>query len=1267
MVSLDPDDFLAGLADVPDHPSRPFPEKLAEEEELEWISNKELFPSVETCMLPEEPPGLRKAISNAEQGNGALSLQEMPSRKTKHDNAKAKSMRVCTFCGVAQTLQGALGVCNVCGFIYKSGRCCAEEESPKVQSIKSDNVKKRIKSDKVKSSKSDKVKSIESDKVNSIKRMCTHCGISQTPQWREGPLGRNTLCNACGIRYISGRLCPEYRPANSPTFSQGLHSNNHRKIMEMRNQIFGIKGTVANPVDKCTNSEATMTLEKLKNIFPSVATRNIVEQPSRSVIAEQQSPISVLENNTNSSTTLVSHQPPNKVLRQQHLFSNQLNNKHNQEDTAKVEVEINSTILMSSHGSVKLSYKVPSKVLEQQQLFSCQPTNKCRKKNTVEVKNERINATLMSSCDNLEPPHQAPSEFLEHHQLFNDQPINNCNNKHTAKVDLTMKAGDIRSTPLMMSKKDSFSTVETLNILDNSRGNFIAEQQNPVWVLRNNTNSSAALMSSSESVEQQQLVYNPANNKPNKNDTSKVEIERKNTTLMSSYGTLVLPHQVPSKFLGPQLFSCQPTNKRRKKNTVQVKNERINATIMSFCENLEPPHQALSEFPEHHQLFNDQPINNCNNKHTAKVEMTMKAVEIRTPLMKSTKDSFSAVETLNILDNSRGNFLAEHQSPVLVVKNSTNSSAALMSSSESVEQQQLVYNPANNKLNKNDTSKVEIEGKNTTSMSSYGTLALPHQVPSKFLGPQPLFFDQPNNNCNKKDTDIVGIVVKCQNCGDEFSPQQWEGALGPQTLCLSCMVAKCTPRKKRSTSLASNKKRKKEDIAKVEMAVKPGDKCTNSTVVLMNSKKDPFIDTLNISEQPVFIAIAEQQTPASVFESSTNSSMTLVSSSGTVKPLNQAPSVFLGQQNQFCDSANYEPKEKDVPTMEIEGNSSTLMRSRPNLALNELMEQQQLFCNQSNNKANKKDAVRVESEGNSTTLMSPCETSKPLHQAQSEFLGQEQLFCNQANNETNKENTAKVESEGKCHHCGDEQSPRWLGVPLGPKTLCHACGLAKCAAQQQKSIAVEVGETPCIFPTKPSYIANAQPQNLSSGLETSKNNSIDLMSSCRIKFPHRARSKGLCRRRSTIPGQQVQIGANCMQCGKQTNRWRMGPLGPTTLCNVCGNKYQPLWGISSVIVNIAQVCQHCESEEATEWLMCPVGPKALCAACYHWIKYFCNQTNNNPDRKASTEVDNGRKCHNCGAEETPLWRSGPMGSKTLCNACGLRWYKFGDLCRQPSK
>ncbi|KAK8681180.1 hypothetical protein V6N13_053587 [Hibiscus sabdariffa] len=65
-------------------------------------------------------------------------------------------------------------------------------------------------------------------------RKCQHCGAENTPQWRAGPLGPKTLCNACGVRYKSGRLLPEYRPASSPTFSNKLHSNSHRKIMEMR-------------------------------------------------------------------------------------------------------------------------------------------------------------------------------------------------------------------------------------------------------------------------------------------------------------------------------------------------------------------------------------------------------------------------------------------------------------------------------------------------------------------------------------------------------------------------------------------------------------------------------------------------------------------------------------------------------------------------------------------------------------------------------------------------------------------------------------------------------------------------------------------------------------------------------------------------------------------------------------------------------------------------------------------------------------------------
>ncbi|MCL7028505.1 hypothetical protein MKW94_016438 [Papaver nudicaule] len=71
---------------------------------------------------------------------------------------------------------------------------------------------------------------------NSDGRKCLHCQTDKTPQWRTGPMGPKTLCNACGVRYKSGRLVPEYRPAASPTFVLTQHSNSHRKVLELRRQ-----------------------------------------------------------------------------------------------------------------------------------------------------------------------------------------------------------------------------------------------------------------------------------------------------------------------------------------------------------------------------------------------------------------------------------------------------------------------------------------------------------------------------------------------------------------------------------------------------------------------------------------------------------------------------------------------------------------------------------------------------------------------------------------------------------------------------------------------------------------------------------------------------------------------------------------------------------------------------------------------------------------------------------------------------------------------
>lgn len=40
-------------------------------------------------------------------------------------------------------------------------------------------------------------------------RRCVHCGATKTPQWRAGPAGQKTLCNACGVRFKAGRLVPQ--------------------------------------------------------------------------------------------------------------------------------------------------------------------------------------------------------------------------------------------------------------------------------------------------------------------------------------------------------------------------------------------------------------------------------------------------------------------------------------------------------------------------------------------------------------------------------------------------------------------------------------------------------------------------------------------------------------------------------------------------------------------------------------------------------------------------------------------------------------------------------------------------------------------------------------------------------------------------------------------------------------------------------------------------------------------------------------------------
>ncbi|KAI6155530.1 hypothetical protein BKA82DRAFT_3968129, partial [Pisolithus tinctorius] len=52
-----------------------------------------------------------------------------------------------------------------------------------------------------------------------------------------------------------------------------------------------------------------------------------------------------------------------------------------------------------------------------------------------------------------------------------------------------------------------------------------------------------------------------------------------------------------------------------------------------------------------------------------------------------------------------------------------------------------------------------------------------------------------------------------------------------------------------------------------------------------------------------------------------------------------------------------------------------------------------------------------------------------------------------------------------------------------------------------------------------------------------------------------------------------------------------------------------------------------------------------------------NSASKNKYRKRSRATPPG-KCHSCNIRETPEWRRGPDGARTLCNACGLHYAKL---------
>ncbi|KAK4421677.1 GATA transcription factor 1 [Sesamum alatum] len=199
-----------------------FPEFV--EEELEWLSNKDAFPAVETCfgILSDNP----ELILNHHSPVSVLEKSSSSSNSNTNSNSSAvasccDSFKVPTKYPVRARSK------------RRRRRRAGFGDLPSQHCLWSNQL--RVKNKQEPSFALPPLPTLANGGAG-LGRRCLHCQADKTPQWRAGPMGPKTLCNACGVRYKSGRLLPEYRPASSPTFSSMLHSNSHRKVVEMRKQ-----------------------------------------------------------------------------------------------------------------------------------------------------------------------------------------------------------------------------------------------------------------------------------------------------------------------------------------------------------------------------------------------------------------------------------------------------------------------------------------------------------------------------------------------------------------------------------------------------------------------------------------------------------------------------------------------------------------------------------------------------------------------------------------------------------------------------------------------------------------------------------------------------------------------------------------------------------------------------------------------------------------------------------------------------------------------
>ncbi|TKY71316.1 GATA transcription factor 26 [Spatholobus suberectus] len=115
---------------------------------------------------------------------------------------------------------------------------------------------------------------------------CLHCGISSTPLWRNGPIEKPVLCNACGSRYkLKGHL-DNYLPKN---VQLQLHHKNFKNVYG--GSHLNVEDELSNHAPPTDNGNSNKSTPDFHHISPQDFGNKIPSRKRSPVVYKQMTPM----------------------------------------------------------------------------------------------------------------------------------------------------------------------------------------------------------------------------------------------------------------------------------------------------------------------------------------------------------------------------------------------------------------------------------------------------------------------------------------------------------------------------------------------------------------------------------------------------------------------------------------------------------------------------------------------------------------------------------------------------------------------------------------------------------------------------------------------------------------------------------------------------------------------------------------------------------------------------------------------------------------